>query len=129
MIRIATAQINPLVGDLAGNQIKIVDNICRAKAQDADVIVFPDRVQSHWHRREGRSLCMEDLDTLLAYTPDIFIMGTGASGVLTVPSATQEAIEARGITFVALRTAEACQQYNAYMTQGKRVVAGLHLTC
>jgi len=42
MIRIATAQINPTVGDLAGNQAKIVDYIRRAKAQEVDIVAFPE---------------------------------------------------------------------------------------
>jgi len=42
MIRIATAQINLTVGDLAGNQAKIVDYIRRAKAQEVDIVAFPE---------------------------------------------------------------------------------------
>jgi len=42
MMRIAAAQINPTVGDLSGNQRKITDNICWAKAQGADLIAFPE---------------------------------------------------------------------------------------
>lgn len=44
MIRIAAAQINPTVGDLAGNQAKIITAIRRAKAQDADIVAFPELV-------------------------------------------------------------------------------------
>ena len=42
MIRIAVAQINPIVGDLAGNQDKIVDYIHRAKIQEVDIVAFPE---------------------------------------------------------------------------------------
>ena len=42
MIRIAAAQINSTVGDLAGNREKIAENIRRAKEQDADIIVFSE---------------------------------------------------------------------------------------
>ena len=42
MIRIALAQINPTVGDLAGNQAMIVDNIRRAKVEEADIVAFPE---------------------------------------------------------------------------------------
>ncbi len=41
-IRISMAQINPTVGDLAGNQDKIIDSIGRAKKQGADLVVFPE---------------------------------------------------------------------------------------
>ncbi len=42
MLRIALAQINPTVGDLAGNRGKIVEYIARARAKEADIVVFPE---------------------------------------------------------------------------------------
>ncbi len=42
MLRIALAQINPTVGDLPGNRQKIVEYIQRARAKDADIVVFPE---------------------------------------------------------------------------------------
>lgn len=44
MLRIALAQINPTVGDLAGNQKKITDYIDQAKGYEADIVVFPELV-------------------------------------------------------------------------------------
>jgi NAD+ synthase (glutamine-hydrolysing) len=41
-MRIALAQINPTVGDLAGNTRKISDYIARATEQRADLVVFPE---------------------------------------------------------------------------------------
>ena len=41
-MRIALAQINPTVGDIAGNVRKIVDYIDRAKTQGAQLVVFPE---------------------------------------------------------------------------------------
>src|SRR3954463_14381521 len=41
-MRIALAQINPTVGDLAGNTPKHLDFIARAKAGGANVVVFPE---------------------------------------------------------------------------------------
>jgi len=41
-IRIAMAQINPTVGDLSGNEKKILKFIDRAKGFDADLVVFPE---------------------------------------------------------------------------------------
>ena len=42
MLRLALAQINPIVGDLKGNQQKIVDYIKQAQAQHADAVIFPE---------------------------------------------------------------------------------------
>ena len=41
-MKIAIAQINPLVGDLSGNGDKIVDGIRQAARADAELVVFPE---------------------------------------------------------------------------------------
>lgn len=41
-MRVALAQINPTVGDFAGNQRKILEFIEKAKLQNANLIVFPE---------------------------------------------------------------------------------------
>lgn len=41
-IRLALAQINPTVGDLAGNSKKIVEYVKKAKRNKADIVVFPE---------------------------------------------------------------------------------------
>jgi len=43
-LRVALAQINPTVGDLVGNAALIVDSVNSAKAQDANLIVFPEMI-------------------------------------------------------------------------------------
>ena len=41
-VRVAMAQINPTVGDLAGNSAKILDAAKRALSQSAQIVVFPE---------------------------------------------------------------------------------------
>jgi NAD+ synthase (glutamine-hydrolysing) len=41
-LRVALAQINPTVGDLAGNEKKIVSYVVRARELGADLVVFPE---------------------------------------------------------------------------------------
>jgi NAD+ synthase (glutamine-hydrolysing) len=41
-MRLALAQINPTVGDIAGNAAKIADWIDRARGEGADLVVFPE---------------------------------------------------------------------------------------
>src|SRR5690242_306959 len=41
-MRIALAQINPVVGDLAGNRALILERLQEAKAQNADLALFPE---------------------------------------------------------------------------------------
>jgi NAD+ synthase (glutamine-hydrolysing) len=42
ILRIAMAQINPTVGDLAGNRDRIIDTIGRARKAGADLVAFPE---------------------------------------------------------------------------------------
>ncbi|MFA5275824.1 MAG: NAD+ synthase [Candidatus Omnitrophota bacterium] len=42
ILRVCLAQINPTVGDIAGNSKKIIAFIEEAKAQQADIVVFPE---------------------------------------------------------------------------------------
>jgi NAD+ synthase (glutamine-hydrolysing) len=41
-MKIALAQINPTVGDIAGNALRIIDFITRARDAHADLVVFPE---------------------------------------------------------------------------------------
>src|SRR4051812_42421323 len=40
--RIALAQINPVVGDIEGNSAKVAEWIDRARAEGAELVVFPE---------------------------------------------------------------------------------------
>ena len=41
-IRVASAQINPIVGDIAGNARMILDCVSDASKQGAQILVFPE---------------------------------------------------------------------------------------
>src|SRR5581483_5371110 len=41
-MRLALAQINPVVGDLAGNRAMILERLEQAKGRGADIVVFPE---------------------------------------------------------------------------------------
>jgi NAD+ synthase (glutamine-hydrolysing) len=41
-VRLALAQINPIVGDLEGNRRLILDRLAEAKGQGAELVVFPE---------------------------------------------------------------------------------------
>ena len=99
------------------------------KQYTSDVMVFPDHVDSSWWRLEGHKLQPEDLTDVFAAQPEVLVVGQGNPGLMRVPQATREAAAERGIELVVCKTKEACQRYNELATQGKKVVAALHLTC
>jgi hypothetical protein len=93
-----------------------------------DLIVFPDRVEDGWWRKEGHNLHVKDLDEAIKDNPEVLVVGTGYSGLMKVPAETKEYVESKGIELIAQNTAEACKTFNR-LVKSKKVVAALHITC
>jgi hypothetical protein len=98
------------------------------KTYTSDVIVYPGRVDASWWRKEGHYLQEEDLAGVVAAKPDIAVIGTGNSGVLTVPRKTVAFLESKGIRVFVERTGRAVEIFNQRQGSGN-VVGAFHLTC
>ncbi len=98
------------------------------KEYTSDIIIAPGKVHDSWWRKEGHSLCIEDIESALKEEPDIVIVGTGVDGRMKVPDATRKYIESKGADLIVERTKKACELYNQ-VSKNVRVVAALHLTC
>jgi hypothetical protein len=96
---------------------------------DADVIVFPDHVQERWWRREGHRLAPEDLESVLAETPEVLVVGTGYFGRMRVPEQTLASLRSAGVDVRVEKTGEAVAEFNRLQRECARIVAALHLTC
>ena len=94
----------------------------------SDLIIFPDRIEAAWWRREGHVLHIEDIKSIVAAKPDVLIVGTGKYGVMTVPHETRAYLHANGVDVLVEPTDKAVELYN-YYAGAKKVVAALHLTC
>ncbi len=98
------------------------------RAYTKDLIIFPERINPSWWRKEGHLLQLEDLEEVIKEKPELLIIGTGYHGVLEVPEGLSSALRAKGIEVIVKKTAEAVEIYNKrYGT--KKTVACLHLTC
>ena len=93
-----------------------------------DVIIFPDRVMDNWWRKDGHVLHVADAELIVEEKPEVLIVGTGKYGILKVLPQTREYIESKGIALIVEQTEKACEIYNR-ISQAKKVVAALHLTC
>ncbi len=98
------------------------------KTYTSDVIIYPGRVDGSWWRKEGHYLQAVDLASVFDAKPDVLIVGTGFSGVMTVPEETIGFVKSKGIEIRVERTGKAVELYNG-MGQGRTVIAALHLTC
>jgi len=102
--------------------------IIDGKTYTSDVIIYPEKVDSSWWRKQGHSLHIDDLKDVIAEKPKLLILGTGNSGVMVVPEETVSHIKSKGIEVNIARTEEAVKIFNNFQKE-KRTIAALHLTC
>jgi len=95
----------------------------------SDVIILGDTVQSDWWRKQGHSLCAEDLNTVLAAKPSVLVVGCGASGLVEVPGQTRQVLKEHDIQLEVFDSYKAVQKFNELSEAGVNVAAALHLTC
>lgn len=94
-----------------------------------DVIVYPDRVDSGWWRKEGHRLQLEDISGVLVAPPQTLVVGQGEPGKMKVDKRVAEELERLNVRLIAAPTRVACDRFNKLAEEGKHVVAALHLTC
>ncbi len=99
------------------------------EAHTKDVIILPQSARANWWRRSGHEVCVDDLEEVLAASPEVVVVGTGAYGAVKVLDEARRALDEAGAELIAERTGAACETFNRLQAEGKRVVAALHLTC
>jgi len=93
-----------------------------------DLIIFPERIKENWFRRRGHLLTEEDIVEVLDYGPEVFIIGTGANGLMKVDEKVIEKLETAGIEYMIKKSGDAVDEYNQIYGD-KKTVCALHLTC
>ena len=94
-----------------------------------DLIIYPDRIQPDWWRKEGHKLQLEDIPDVLADPPEVLVVGQGDPGRMRVAPPVAETLDKLDVRFIVAPTKMACSEFNRLSEEGKRVVAALHLTC
>jgi len=95
-----------------------------------DVIILPDgSILSPWWRQEGHRLAAEDIEQLLAASPDTIIVGIGSPGMMSVDPALIAALEAKGIRLIIEPTRAAADTFNSLASTNPKTAACFHLTC
>jgi len=98
------------------------------KTYTSDVIIYPERVDASWWRKQGHSLHIADLTEVVNARPKILAVGTGYSGAMVVPEETISYLKSKGIEVHVARTEKAVELFNK-LQKDKKVIAALHLTC
>lgn len=100
-----------------------------AQAYARDLLLLPPRVFSPWWRREGHNVELADLALVLAFDPEVLVIGTGDPGLMKVPEQTHAALAGRGVEVEVMPTRAAWRRFNELEQGGRRVAAAFHLTC
>jgi len=95
----------------------------------SDCVILGDCVQADWWRKQGHSLAVEDLRTVIEAKPDVLVVGCGASGLMKVPEQTRQVLQEHKIRLEVIDTYKAVQLFNELSQAGVIVAAALHLTC
>ena len=102
--------------------------VINGKRFGSDLIIFADRVDGNWWRKEGHILSVDDVKKIVDAKPEVLVVGTGYSGLMKVPPQTERCLAPSGIELIAEKTEKACKIYND-LSKSRKVVAALHLTC
>jgi len=113
-----------LIDDYSFGRVKV-----DGKTYRSDVIIYPDRVDGGWRRREGHSLRVDDISGIPDGTPEVLVIGTGKFGLMKVRDDVRKLLKSKGIELIEGRTDLACKVHNELVNSGRRVVTALHLTC
>jgi hypothetical protein len=98
------------------------------KTFSSDIILLHDCVHSSWRRESGHRLNLEDLSQVPFLEYDVFIVGTGAMGMMKVEEEVKDFLKSKNIELIILKTREAVRKYNE-ISPKKRTAAAFHLTC
>ena len=67
----------------------------------SDVIIFPDRIDGNWWRKEGHTLSVDDVKEIVEAKPEVLVVATGYSGLMKVHPETEQYLRSSGIELIA----------------------------
>ncbi|MBM7555284.1 Mth938-like domain-containing protein [Halanaerobacter jeridensis] len=102
----------------------VIDN----QKYSSDLLICDEEIKADWWREEGHSLCRNDLTWVLKQKPDLLIIGTGKSGVMTVPQNLRQDLT-DDLELIVEKTNQAVKTFNEQQKNNLKVAAGFHLTC
>ena len=106
---------------VAADRVTVVD-----RDLDASFVLAPDRLVDGWPVSDAAALEPEHAEPVLALTPEVVLLGTGARQVFP-PAAFLAAFLRRGVGIEVMDNAAAARTYDLLAGEGRRVVAAFIL--
>ena len=88
------------------------------------LVIMPETLLSDWPPQTFEAFTTEHFATIVAYQPEIVLLGTGASLRFPAPALLAPLYDA-GIGVEVMDTGAACRTYNILMAEGRTVAAAL----
>lgn len=90
------------------------------------MIVTPTELVASWHVKTVHALTANDLTRLLAFKPQVVLLGSGEKMVFVAPDVTAPLLT-KHIGVEVMDTKAACRTFNVLAAEGRNVVAVLFL--
>ncbi len=91
-----------------------------------NLLLMPDKLREPWELQAMQNLSEKNLSQLVAYQPDIVLLGSGERQSFPHPSIFAPLMGA-GIGYEVMPTHAACRTYNILLAEDRRVLAALIL--
>ena len=103
--------------------------VVNGKAYANDIKIIDESVVPEWWRKSGHTVSPEDVTDLVAFRPEIVVIGKGKPGFMSTSSEARRLFSDHGIMLIEEKTSRAIETFNRLHKEGRRVCAGFHLTC
>lgn len=94
------------------------------QAYQHSLIITPSQLDTQWPISDMQQLRAEHMQQLLAYQPEIVLIGCGARHQFLHPKISAPLLQVQ-IAVETMTTAAACRTYNILLAEGRRVLAAL----
>jgi hypothetical protein len=117
-----------LIEDYAFGRIK-----AHGKTLETDAVITASQIVERRNfdsNYDGHTITLKEVKKIVdKFEPEVFVIGTGASGVAQVLPEVDDFLQEQKITLVKAVSGEAMDKFNEQVKKGKKVVALFHLTC
>jgi hypothetical protein len=105
---------------------KIVVN---GKTYVDDIKIVRGQVISGWWRKSGHRVDVEDVADILEARPEVLVIGKGSPGLMKTSGPLREELATHHIVLIEKKTSKAIEVFNKFFREGKKVAAGIHVSC
>lgn len=92
----------------------------------SSLVITRQQTDTDWTPAKPSDISTDIIEQLLAYKPEIILLGTGSKTVFPEPEAMVLCAEA-GVGLEVMDSASACRTYNVLLSEEREIVAGLLL--